>query len=299
MPLAQPRRDARSKPAAGTLAARRAIDKVPALTVAARPGEHDDPPAPPRSPGLAEVRVEAPTPRRRVALLGAFSIQSPEGALRGARASTEQLIAYLALRPRGATRDELTEALWPGEDPRRTRQRLWQSTSEARKLIGDALISQRGHYALDRTKVTVDADDLDALLAQAKTATSPAADRRVLERGLGLLRGQPLAGWDHVWADADAGRLRATQAQLLERLGRARLATGDAHGALEAAEQGLDRDTLNEGLWRLAMQAETELGLRESVGRRYERLRALLDEQLGLEPEAETRTLYRGLLGQQ
>jgi hypothetical protein len=75
-----------------------------------------------------------------------------------------------------------------------------------------------------------------ALLAGAKAATGPAAERRVLERGLGLLRGEPLAGWDHVWADTDAARLRAAQAELLERLGRARLATGDAHGALQAAE---------------------------------------------------------------
>jgi two-component SAPR family response regulator len=97
---------------------------------------------------------------------------------------------------------------------------------------------QRGHYSLDRTKVAVDADDLDALLAEARAATSPAAERRVLERGAGLLRGEPLAGWDHVWADTDAARLRATQAELLERLGRARLATEDGHGALEAAEQG-------------------------------------------------------------
>lgn len=125
-----------------------------------------------------------------------------------------------------------------------------------------------------------------------------AGERRALERGLGLLRGEPLAGWDHLWADTDAARLRATQAQLLERLGRTRLATDDAHGALEAAEQGLDRDALNESLWRLAMQAETELGLRESVGRRYERLRTVLGEQLGLEPEAATRSLYRELLGQ-
>jgi DNA-binding SARP family transcriptional activator len=162
----------------------------------------------------------------------------------------------------------------------------------------DAFISQRGHYSLDRTKITVDTDELEGLLAEAKTATTPAAERRVLERGLGLLRGEPLAGWDHVWTNTDAGRLRTTQAEFLERLAQARLTTGDARGALEATEQGLDRDTLNEALWRLGMRAETELGSRESVGRRYERLRRLLDEQLGLEPETETRTLYRELLGQ-
>jgi hypothetical protein len=44
------------------------------------------------------------------------------------------------------------------------------------------------------------------------------------------------------------------------------------------------------------MQAETQLGLRDAVARRYQRLRALPDEQLGLEPETATRTLYRQLL---
>jgi DNA-binding SARP family transcriptional activator len=46
------------------------------------------------------------------------------------------------------------------------------------------------------------------------------------------------------------------------------------------------------------MQAETQLGRRESVARRYQRLQTLLDTQLGLRPEAATRTLYRDLLGQ-
>jgi hypothetical protein len=40
--------------------------------------------------------------------------------------------------------------------------------------------------------------DGKALLTEAKTATAPAAERRVLEQGLGLLRGEPLAGCNHV-----------------------------------------------------------------------------------------------------
>jgi DNA-binding SARP family transcriptional activator len=244
--------------------------------------------------------TEAPRRRNalRISLLGSFSIDGVEGGVRGLRSSTEQLLAYLALHPRGASRDELVEAIWPGEDPRRTRPRLWQSTSEARKLIGDAFMSQRGHYSLDPTKITTDADDLEALLAEVNAATTRAAERRLLERGLRLLRGEPLAGWDHVWAESDTARLRAIQAELLERLGHARLITGDAHGAVQAAEQGLSGDSLNEALWRLAMQAETQLGLRESVAHRYQRLQTLLDTQIGLQPETATRTLYHELLGQ-
>jgi DNA-binding SARP family transcriptional activator len=296
--LANARRGRPTATRAG-LTGRRGSAGALALTVVPPSEEHTE-----TAVEAMPVASEAPAvasssrPGVRISLLGSFSIDSPDGERRSVRSSTRQVLAYLALRPRGASRDELTEAIWPGEDPRRTRQRLWQSTSEARKLIGDAFVSRRGHYSLDRTKIAVDAGELEVLPAAANTATTPLAERQALERGLHLLRGEPLAGWDHVWADSDAARLRATQAALLERLGRARLATGDSRGALDAADQGLERDSLNEALWRLAMQAETELGLRESVGRRYERLRALLDDQLGLEPETETRSLYRDLLGQ-
>jgi DNA-binding SARP family transcriptional activator len=46
------------------------------------------------------------------------------------------------------------------------------------------------------------------------------------------------------------------------------------------------------------MHAESRLGLRDSITQRYQQLRDLLDEQLGLEPERATRALYHELLGQ-
>jgi DNA-binding SARP family transcriptional activator len=90
--------------------------------------------------------------------------------------------------------------------------------------------------------------------------------------------------------------LRSTQVELLERGGHARLVIGDTHGALQAAQQRLALDNYNEGLWRLAMQAESRLGLRDSIT--YQQLRSLLNDQLGLEPERATRALYHELLGQ-
>mgnify|MGYP000483433400 CR=1 FL=1 len=57
-------------------------------------------------------------------------------------------------------------------------------------------------------------------------------------------------------------------------------------------------DVLNESLWRLALEAEGELGLREAIEDRYSRLVELLDQRLGLEPAKETRVLYLRLLSQ-
>jgi DNA-binding SARP family transcriptional activator len=73
---------------------------------------------------------------------------------------------------------------------------------------------------------------------------------------------------------------------------------GDPRRVLELAERGLAIDKLNEALWRLAMEADSAAGLRDSVSQRYAQLRKLLDQELGLEPSIETRGIYFELLAQ-
>jgi transcriptional activator/GIY-YIG catalytic domain-containing protein len=86
--------------------------------------------------------------------------------------------------------------------------------------------------------------------------------------------------------------------ELIKRVGRARLESGDARGSLQVAERGLGVDALDEDTWRLALEAEGELGLREALEARYGRLQEILDARLGLEPAKETRALYLRLLSQ-
>jgi DNA-binding SARP family transcriptional activator len=247
----------------------------------------------------AEARTAtpaAPTPLR-VALLGPLEIAGAKRSRRGLRASALELIAYLALQRRAVHRDELLEAFWPSVDPRRTRLRLRQAARDARRLLGPALRSEPDGYALDPNLVETDVEELERLLTATMTA-EPQQTHRLREQALALFRGEPLADSDYHWAEGELRRLRATQVELLERVGRDRLALGDARGALQAAERGLALDALNEALWRLALEAESALGLREAVAQRYEQLRSLLQQRVGLEPARETRLLHRQLLGQ-
>jgi DNA-binding SARP family transcriptional activator len=123
------------------------------------------------------------------------------------RGACQRLIAYLALRPGGATRDELIEAIWPDQDSRstNTRHHLYQNVSQARSVLGDALIAGRAHYALDRHKVAVDVDELDQTFAELNSIDDPKAQRPTLERAGRLFRGEPLAGWNQEWTEADVG----------------------------------------------------------------------------------------------
>ncbi|HWQ24762.1 MAG TPA: BTAD domain-containing putative transcriptional regulator [Gaiellaceae bacterium] len=264
------------------------------LVVAAPHEVASKPPGDEVSPITADP---APAERPLIALLGPLTIHGAKQSRRGLRARALELIAFLALRREGAQRDEILEALWPGEDPRRSRHRLYQAVRDARRLLGDAVSSERDRYWLERDRVRVDVDELDELVDKARRARRDTR-AELLERALMLFRGEPLAGCDYVWSEGELRRLGATYVELLKRVGRARLERGDPQASLAAAERGLVVDALDEDLWRLALEAEGALGLREAIDERYGRLRDLLHERLALEPAKETRALYLRLLGQ-
>ena len=243
----------------------------------------------------AEPAQQAPP--IEVSVLGPLQINGGKRRRRRLRTSAQQLIAYLTLHTGGANRDQLLEALWPGQDPKRSEQRLWQSTSDVRRVLGEVIRRDRDRYSLDRSLVRVDVDELEGLVGEANGA-GVHEKHELLEKALALYRGEPLAGSDFSWCEGEIRRLRGTYVELLDHVGRARLEAGDGRGALHAAERGLAVDILNESLWRLAMEAESALGLRESLSERYETLSQILNERLGLEPDRETRRLHRRLLSQ-
>jgi hypothetical protein len=170
----------------------------------------------------------SPVPALSISLLGPLRIDGTKQPLK--RAATRELIAYLALHPHAATRDELTEAVWPAQNPERILPRFWQSVTDARRALADAWVRDGEHYHLDRTQIRIDLDQLDRLLAN----TGPDDDEpHALEAALELWRGEPLEGSDYTWADGDIRRLTATYLGLLERAGHAQLERGDARGALQ------------------------------------------------------------------
>jgi DNA-binding SARP family transcriptional activator len=261
------------------------------LSVGSASEEHPSPPAQHRSP---DGRT---TPR--VSVLGPLSVTGARTRRHGLRAAALELVAYLALHAHGATRDELLEAIWPNQDPGKTRGRLYQATRDARRLLGDKAITRtKERYLLERSVVSVDFDELEPILATARKESDPHARVALLECALGLFGGEPLGGVDYRWAEPHVRSLRSTLVDLLTELGSARLDTGNAASALEFAERGMEIDTLNEELWRLALSAEGALGLRAAAEDRYRRLQNILDQQLGLTPANETRSLFRKVLAQ-
>lgn len=106
----------------------------------------------PHAPGEEGAPISAdtePGQRPLISLLGPLTIRGAKQSRRGLRARALELIAFVALRREGAQRDEILEALWPGEDPKRSRQRLYQAVRDARRLLGDSVASERDRYWLN------------------------------------------------------------------------------------------------------------------------------------------------------
>ncbi len=244
----------------------------------------------------AEVTARIEDGHVGVRLLGPFELTGCQKK-QPRRQATAELLAYLAIQRRPVSRDELLEALWPGDDPRRSAARFYQAASEARKLLGDAFVRDRDTYNLDLERLRIDLDELDRLREQAH-GTDEEHEAALLERALELFRGEPLTGIDALWVDSEQRRLTSLRLNLLERVGRLRLDSGDAASALEIADEAASLDGSNEHIVQLAIEAEAALGRREAVAERYERLLRELDERFGLEPSRETKSLYRKLLSQ-
>lgn len=251
--------------------------------------------APSPTAAVTPVVSDAPQPSsgRSISILGPLKVEGARQRGRKLRSLTAQMLLYLVLHPEGATVEQLADTLLPETDPDQSRNRLWQSASEAKRVLGDGFRrDDDGRYLLDRKDVDIDSDRLDRILGPS------AEDDRKPEAALSLFRGEPLAGIDWVWADGYVRHLRATYVNLIEQVGRRSLEHVDPRRALELAERGLAVDRLNETLWRLAMEADSATGLRDSVSGRYAQLQELLDRELGLEPSVETRGLYLNLLSQ-
>ena len=234
------------------------------------------------------VRVALP---RMLRLFGPLTIDATDQQALRSR-PTRGLIAYLAVKRTPATLDELLEALWPDEPPTKlTRQRLWKAKRQAHALLGDALQRQNDRYQLDRSQLHSDIDEIERLLRGQP-------DQRRLEEALALMQAEPLADIDYAWAENERRRLQALHTETLSQAASARLQAGDASGTLNAAEQLIELDPLDEHGWRLGMEAEAVLGRRQAILDRYQQLTRHLDERLGLRPSAETRDSYHRLLSQ-
>ena len=240
--------------------------------------------------------------RLRVTLLGGFQAEVDQGAPLALPAGKIQaLLAYLALPPGQVhPRDKLATLLWGNTPDDQARQSLRQALYMLRRALPAtdpvSLRLEGEGAALNPAAVDVDVAAFERAVAE---GTPPA-----LERAAELYRGDLLEGIAlnegpfEEWLLAERERLRELALEALARLLAHQREIGATDAAVRTVLRLLALDPLQEAAHRALMRLYVQQGRRGAALRQYQRCVAVLQREFNIDPEAETKTLYQGILRQ-
>jgi DNA-binding SARP family transcriptional activator len=219
-------------------------------------------------------------------------------------------IAYLAVKGRPVSADELGSALWPLDVKRDglggpQRKTIMNVLSRARNLLG---YGPRGRDRLHHTaQGYVLADDVScdwarfSQLVNAASRQEQSEAMATLHRALELSRGEPFAGslssqfFEWVSSEHLDLMISAQAVDAAQGLGQLALEVGDHAEAIWAVDKGLQLDPAREELFRIKMHALGRSGRRGDVDNVYRRLRVVIRRRFGelYEPAPESRGTWR------
>jgi len=212
------------------------------------------------------------------------------------RRKSRALIYYLAAHATPLSRGRLLGFFWP-DHPRPTAQQNLRTTlSGLRKTLGAWLVVDEDTVAV-AGNTEVDTRAFESQLSSS-TLTLPQ-----LKQTLDLYRGDFLTSFSLAdlpefddWATVERERYRRLAVAGLIRLSQLYEAQQDFRAGLEALDQALALDPLQEDLQRIALRLHYLAGDRAGAIRRYEQFRQLLSDEMGVPPMEETRTLYDAII---
>jgi DNA-binding SARP family transcriptional activator len=218
------------------------------------------------------------------------------------------LLAYLAINPWKHHRDHISALFWPEYPQPKAFTNLRHILWEVRQVIGnDWIVAGRDTIALaakssatpERT-IWVDVERFELLKAQGNAQSDSSLRLDMLSEAIKLYRNHFLTGFTlkdapdfNEWASAESEKLRDQLARVLAILIEDLCALGQAGGAIPYAQRLVALDPLNEVSHRLLMEIYLQAGQHSAALRQYELCRNILRKELGVDPQPETRLLYK------
>jgi DNA-binding SARP family transcriptional activator len=214
------------------------------------------------------------------------------------------LLVQLAVQaPKAVPVERLIKQLWPEHPPAAASHAIQVYVSRLRKALGSArVVTRQGAYTLVLAPRELDLECFGSLVrkAEGELADDPAAAARGLRHALSLWRGDALAdlgaepGVREVALELEDERLRATEL-LIE----AELALGRHARLVSELERLLVEHPAREKLYEELMLALYRSGRQADALDVYQRARANLMSELGLQPGAKLRELQAAILRQE
>jgi DNA-binding SARP family transcriptional activator len=241
-------------------------------------------------------------PTASLSLLGGFDARLHSGGtLTLPTHKYKALLAFLAV-PAGQRhpRDRLVALLWGDHNHEQGRTALRQGVWVLRKALNSATSAG---LVIDGDLVGVDPAGVAVDVAEFERAAANGAPID-LERAATLYRGEFLAGVAarerpfEEWLTVQRERLGELALQSLARLLGHQRKMGLLGAAAQTALRLLSLDPLEESVHRVLMQTYMDMGRRAAALRQYQACVTVLQREIGTEPDAATRALYRAIVSQ-
>ncbi|MFI6339411.1 BTAD domain-containing putative transcriptional regulator [Streptomyces sp. NPDC050535] len=212
------------------------------------------------------------------------------------------VLAGLALHPGEiVSTDRLIDIVWGDSAPATAANTLQSHVSYLRRVLGarTAILARPPGYILDLGDEATDVEVAERLVRQGSQCPDRGRGATQLEAAVALWRGQPLADVaGPAWFDGQVHRLDHLLLQARQALIESRLALGQ-HAQLVPELESLSRQyPLHEQLCGQLMLALYRAGRQADALAAYQRLRRVLDEDLGLSPVQDLRDLEAAVLRQ-
>ncbi len=242
--------------------------------------------------------------------LGGLTIQRNQVVVTGfVSRKVEALLVYLACEPREHPREFLASLLWDDVPQARAMANLRMALSSLQQQLEDYVVVTRQTIAINPySPIKIDVRELTttldkAELTWARAGRLPRSLIHDLDEALSLYHGDFLAGF-HLrdsrgfddWRLLEQERLRANMIAILNRLAEQLLEQRTYAEGLDYASRLLQLDPLREETHRLMMQLQVGLGERSAAIAQYKTCERLLQQELGVEPSAETIHLYQQIV---
>lgn len=215
------------------------------------------------------------------------------------------LLIYLAYTRRAQYREQLAEMFWANQPQNNAFGSLRVVLTQLRRELDPFLDTNRQMVELIETEnIWLDAYAINEAIDHAEQRLQRApflepADADLLADALSLYKGDFLAGFHipnadmfDIWAAQEREALLRRVTEGIQYL----ISSYDKHGLFSQgipwATRFVQLDNLNEEAYRLLMLMLARSGERRAAQEQYALCQKILDEELGVEPEAETTALY-------
>jgi len=212
------------------------------------------------------------------------------------------LLAYLAIERGQHQRDLLSSLFWPDYEQSKAFANLRHTLWEVQKAIGEGWINaDRDQIGLNQeADIWLDVTDFESLIENRHTQTDTSLRISLLADAAKLYRNHFLTGFSlkdaypfNEWAYAVSEDLRLKLATTLTTLSEDLCSEDQAEKAVPYARRLITLDPLNEASHRILMNVYIQARQHSAALKQYQTLEQTLRKELNLDPQPETRELYK------